>query len=143
MHHHPFAPAEPDAAQEAALDELVHLRREMEATEPEAPEGPAPCHECGSTADSWYDRSICAEPCGSSHDRCSDCGAAVGRCPNEAPKAKPPRRPPYAVAYALASGETCEVALPGDATIRAVDGALLITHGSPVQGLIQARPMEG
>jgi len=55
----------------------------------------------------------------------------------------PCRRPPYAVAYELASGEQYEVALPGDATVCAQQGALVITHGSAVQALIQIRPMEG
>jgi hypothetical protein len=55
----------------------------------------------------------------------------------------PPRRPPYAVAYATEDGTQYEVALPGDATIRAEGGALIVTHASAVQGLTQARPMEG
>lgn len=166
------APAEPDAAQEAAMDELVHLRQEMEETEPEAPEDP-PCPSCGQQDGTWFDRSVCPEPCGSAHNRCSNCGAVTGdACLNEvkasegpactcqigtwdkfdspedceahgpamAPKA--PSRPPFTLTYVLASGETYEVAIPGDATVRALDGALTITHGSAVQALIQIRPME-
>jgi hypothetical protein len=56
--------------------------------------------------------------------------------------AQPPRRPPYAVAYAIEGGAQYEIALPGDATVRAVDGALIITHASTVLALTQARPME-
>lgn len=40
-----------------------------------------PCPQCGGT-DTWFDRSVCAEPCGSMHDRCTGCGAIVGQsCP--------------------------------------------------------------
>ncbi|MFB6831098.1 hypothetical protein [Streptomyces hydrogenans] len=28
--------------------------------------------------DTWFDRSVGAEPCGSMHDRCTDCGVVVG-----------------------------------------------------------------
>jgi len=31
--------------------------------------------------DSWFDRTLCAEPCGSMHDRCTECGAVLGYCP--------------------------------------------------------------
>ncbi|MFF9850476.1 hypothetical protein [Streptomyces litmocidini] len=32
--------------------------------------------------DTSFDRSVCAEPCGSMHDRCTDCGGVVGHpCP--------------------------------------------------------------
>lgn len=57
--------------------------------------------------------------------------------------AQPPRRPPYAVAYAIEGGAQYEIALPGDATVRAVDGALVITHDKPVLAMGQVRPMEG
>jgi len=34
--------------------------------------------------DTWFDRSMCAEPCGSMHDRCTQCGVVVGEpCRNE------------------------------------------------------------
>lgn len=56
---------------------------------------------------------------------------------------QPERRPPYAVAYSV-GGHNYEIALPGDATVRAVDGALIITHSlGPVAGIVQARPLEG
>jgi|SRR5690242_635927 len=59
------------------------------------------------------------------------------------PLPEPPRRPPYAVAYAIEGGAQYEIALPGDATVRAVDGALVITHDKPVLAMGQVRPMEG
>lgn len=131
---HAFAPADaetavepeaPTAAQEAAMDELTHLRQEMEATEPEAPEC-GPCGQCPHPAD---EHSIygCADDCA---------------CEWMPPKAQPPRRPPYAVAYATEGGAQYEIALPGDATIRAEAGALIVTHASAVTALTQARPME-
>lgn len=135
-------PEAPTTAQEATMQELTDLRQEMEAIELKVPEEPL-CHSCGQRAGTWFDRSVCAEPCGSMHDRCSNCGAVTGdACLNEAPT-EPPRRPPYAVAYATEGGAQYEIALPGDATIRAHEGALIITHASAVLALTQARPMEG
>lgn len=29
-------------------------------------------------SETWFDRTICAEPCGSMHDRCTVCGEVVG-----------------------------------------------------------------
>lgn len=52
------------------------------------------------------------------------------------------RRPPYAVAYAIEGGAQYEIALPGDASVRAVDGTLIITHDSAVLALSHVRPME-
>ncbi|MGN6128500.1 MAG: hypothetical protein ACTHON_18230 [Humibacter sp.] len=145
---HPYgaasAPAEPDAAQEAAMQELIDLRQEIEAeSEPEAPE----CeHEWGdwhrvpSPGDSHYENRQCA--------RCrawDNENLRILRRNSQATKseAQPPRRPPYAVAYATDDGTQYEVALPGDATVCAHEGALVITHGSAVQALLQIRPMEG
>jgi hypothetical protein len=135
-------------AEEAPEEPPLTPEEEEQAPEDEAP---APCHECNSTADSWYDRSICAEPCGSSHNRCSDCGAAVGGCPNEVTQAavmrdpdappQPDRRPPNLIAYSV-QGHLYEVALPGDATVRAVDGVLVIQHHlGPVAAICQVRPI--
>lgn len=68
------------------------------------------------------------DPCGS-----CPCGHSV---PQPAP-----RRSPYAVAYELQDGSAFEVALPGDATVRADDGLLIIHHAqSPVKGLVQVKP---
>lgn len=33
--------------------------------------------------DSWFDRSVCPEPCGSMHDRCTACGEILGGCPHD------------------------------------------------------------
>lgn len=33
--------------------------------------------ECEHKNGDWFDRSICSEPCGSMHTRCTDCGAAL------------------------------------------------------------------
>jgi hypothetical protein len=157
---HDFVPAEPEAptaAQEAAMDELTHLRQEMEATEPE------PCY-CGCAPAAHADHNNGCETHGvhefirksfapdeslpEPESGCPHCGAdhAWGDClayEEAVREAEPPRRPPYAVAYATEGGAQYEIALPGDATIRAEGGALIITHASAVQALTQARPMEG
>ncbi|WP_327719864.1 hypothetical protein OG381_34315 [Streptomyces sp. NBC_00490] len=60
---------------------------------------------------------------------------------DEPPPPQPARRPPYAVTYSV-SGHLYEVALPGDATVRAVDGALVIQHHlGPVAGIVQVLPV--
>lgn len=33
----------------------------------------------------YFDRSICPEPCGAMHYRCTDCGWALDYCPHEDP----------------------------------------------------------
>jgi hypothetical protein len=33
-----------------------------------------------SRAETWFDRSVCPEPCDSMHYRCRDCGLAVDGC---------------------------------------------------------------
>lgn len=54
---------------------------------------------------------------------------------------QPERRPPYAVTYSV-SGHLFEVALSGDATVRAVDGALVIQHHlGPVAGIVSVLPV--
>lgn len=64
------------------------------------------------------------------------------RCPGwEEPPPQPDRRPPYAVAYSV-QGHLYEVALPGDASVQAVDGALVIQHAlGPVAGICQVLPV--
>jgi len=40
---------------------------------------------CGITCiheDTWFDRTICPEPCGTMHTYCSDCGVHLGYCPH-------------------------------------------------------------
>jgi hypothetical protein len=222
-------PAEPDAAQEAAMQELTDLRQEMEADEPEArdcwackhaehrafscteqrdgddcscgahtpePEAPecppacaeahtysgdcllratfvhgpepeepgptelAPCPICGDRrkTNEFMAGLLLCEPCiyADGQPFCFGCGskeAPFGLVSHEGEDKfnelrcskclLPPRRPPYAVAYAVAGGAQYEIALPGDATVRFADGALIITHASAVLALTQARPMEG
>lgn len=149
-------PEAPTAAQDAVMDELTRLRQEMEATEPEAPECKSPqgcdkvvpCNPgCAVSAHALHaamaplpepEALVCThDHWDSAFQRCLDCGFEP-----ESP-GSPPRRPPYAVAYATEDGTQYEVALPGDATIRAEGGALIVTHASAVQALTMARPMEG
>jgi hypothetical protein len=43
------------------------------------------CLPHGQDTDTWYDRSVCSEPCNSQHTRCVECGRPVdGPCPLEA-----------------------------------------------------------
>lgn len=60
----------------ATLREAAALIREEQAVDDEA----VTCA-CGDS-DDWFDRSICAEPCGSMHYVCTECGRIKGRCPN-------------------------------------------------------------
>jgi hypothetical protein len=54
---------------------------------------------------------------------------------------RPDRRPPYAVSYSV-QGHLYEVALSGDASVRAIDGALVIQHHlGPVAGIVQVLPV--
>lgn len=166
-----FAPAEPecpcpkgawgpeDGPLEPGQDCPVH----GDHPEPEAPEGPgptglAPCAICGDrrrTSEFKAGLLLC-EPCIYSEGQpyCGDCGsrdAPFGLVSREGEGEwnqlrcskclLPPRRPPYAVAYALQGGAQYEIALPGDATVRAIDGALIITHDSAILALSSVRPM--
>lgn len=101
----------------------------------------------------WYDR--LSQKWHKSR-RCNECSESLDvifeddpHFPENEGKGAPPklpqpeRRPPYAVAYSV-GGHAYEIALPGDATVRAVDGALIITHSlGPVVGIVQTRPLEG
>lgn len=44
-----------------------------------------PCRHDDPSADTWFDRTICPEPCGGMHTRCADCGKALDCCPLERP----------------------------------------------------------
>lgn len=134
-----------------------YIRKSFAPDEPEAePECPHNNREWAESATRW---------------KCTDCGfepeppecALKGACPvpehctkgcrfaaqlrgerlMPRTEAEAPRRPPYAVAYAIQGGAQYEIALPGDASVRAVDGALQITHDSAVLALSHVRPMEG
>ena len=41
--------------------------------------------ECCPGAGTWFDRSICPEPCDTMHDRCTECGKAVDGCDHDEP----------------------------------------------------------
>lgn len=57
------------------------------------------------------------------------------------PPPQPERRPPLTVAYSV-NGHLYEVAVSGDAAVRAVDGALIIQHHlGPVAGIVQVMPL--
>lgn len=89
-------------------------------TAEEEEEAPPPCDHCGAPGHSFED------------------------CPEgeDSPPPQPERRPPYAVAYSV-GGHLYEVALPGDATAQAVDGALIITHSlGQVAGIVRIMPMQ-
>jgi hypothetical protein len=59
----------------------------------------------------------------------------------EPPPPQPERRPPLLVAYSV-QGHLYEVALAGDASVHAVDGALVIQHHlGPVAGIVQVLPV--
>lgn len=49
------------------------------------------------------------------------------------------RRPPYSVNYA-AGGRQFQVLLPGDCSVRAEDGALIIRHSEPVAAITDVAP---
>jgi hypothetical protein len=55
---------------------------------------------------------------------------------------QPERRPPYAVDYS-AGGHGFQVLVPGDVTVIAVDGALVLRHeGFPVLGISAITPLK-
>jgi hypothetical protein len=131
-----------------------------EAETPEEPpmtpeeEEQAPCpHESWDVTSEWGDKGEQGEPTGKwwKSRRCNDCGEGLDNIledephwdlqPAEQPPPQPERRPPYAVAYSV-GGHLYEVAIPGDATVQAVDGALLITHAlGPVAGIVRTAPL--
>lgn len=41
------------------------------------------CTHDGLDVDVWFDRTICPDPCGSMHQRCTSCGAPTEPCPAE------------------------------------------------------------
>lgn len=64
-----------------------------------------------------------------------------GPCSMKELPPQPERRPPLIVAYSV-QGHLYEVALSGDATVRAEDGALVIRHAlGAVAGIVQTAPL--
>lgn len=125
---------------------------EHPSEEPEPPLTPeeeeqAPCpHESWEVGSQWLDKET-----GKwwKTRRCADCREHLDNILDDerhdfegsVEPPQPVRRPPYAVAYSV-SGHLYEVALPGDATVRAVDGALVIQHHlGPVAGIVQVLPV--
>jgi hypothetical protein len=109
------------------------------------PEAGLTCKACGLAHKNWSgedcpeapeNEGVCAHP------NCTCAPEAL--CPGVAkPPPQPQRRPPFAVAYSV-QGHLYEVALPGDATVKAVDGALVIQHHlGPVAGIVQVLPVIG
>jgi hypothetical protein len=80
---------------------------------------------------------VCGEP-----DAQGTVHRTDGPCYVQAPSPpQPERRPPCAVVYSV-GGHLYEVAVSGDAAVRAVDGALVITHDlGPVAGIVQTAPL--
>jgi hypothetical protein len=102
----------------------------------------------------YNDSSTECERCGHTHKRnthtcgwrytdtstCECKGPKLALPPAEAPP-QPERRPPLLVAYSVA-GHLYEVAVSGDATVSAVDGALIIQHSlGPVAGIVHVAPL--
>lgn len=131
---------------------------------PEEEEEAPPCDHCKQPGHSFEDCPEGEEPC-PEHPNAPVIGGMCGGCTQypedsglcEIPHAsieeeeacererlappQPQRRPPYAVAYAV-QGHLYEVALPGDATVEAVDGALVIKHAlGMVAGIVGVQPM--
>jgi len=118
----------------------------------EEPGKPRPCtcgpdEACGDPCDALDEPPLTPEE----EEEFGDCPGwpecpSPGSCPAcSAPEEKPPpqpeRRPPFLVAYSV-SGHLYEVALSGDATVRAVDGALVIQHHlGPVAGIVSVLPV--
>lgn len=114
----------------------------------------APCpHESWDVTSEWGDKDADGKFTGQwwKTRRCNDCGEDLDNVLEDEPHwdlqpgtpipPQPDRRPPSLVAYSV-QGHLYEVALPGDASVRAVDGALVITHAlGPVSGIVQVQPV--
>jgi hypothetical protein len=154
---HDEPPMTPEEEEEAPPDERRCERCKGSAIDPEDsspgtiygnfPEPPAlePCRACQFPPPEGpgYEKCVCGHIVPEHSDalfrHCLECGCLRYRTEQGPPQ--PDRRPPYAVAYSV-QGHLYEVALSGDATVRAVDGALVITHDlAPVAGIVQTRPM--
>ncbi|MEW2498387.1 hypothetical protein AB0942_33370 [Streptomyces nodosus] len=94
---------------------------------------PWPCGDCGAmvpASKDWCTAPACQEK------------ARAALAAEAPPPPQPERRPPYAVAYSV-QGHLYAVTVPGDAMVRAVDGALVIAHHlGPVAGIVHVNPIE-
>jgi hypothetical protein len=93
--------------------------------EEQAPEDEHRCT-CGETACESESCDCDSVPCPVDHAR-EAAEAAQEALEDDWKPPQPERRPPYLVGYSVA-GHLYEVALPGDAVVQAVDGALVIKH---------------
>lgn len=60
------------------------------------------------------------------------------------PLPQPERRPPLTVQYSVAGGHPYEVSIPGDASVTAEDGVLIVKHPSAeILAITRVAPMEG
>ena len=125
------------------------------ATDLPPPEGPeyTPCVSCGHIepehreASCWQCNECTAyrPVCQHGEELVAECPCTplCGCCPSlpAPPPPQPAPRPPYAIAYSV-EGQLYEASLPGDATVVAMDGVLIIEHhGRAVSGITQVLPM--
>ena len=124
------APTEPPA--QSVRDALKRISERVPLPPPEGPEY-TPCVCCGHIEpDHEADGGPCRqEGCDCWEYRierlCSEVEGCDGNCCAKLPP-QPERRPPLSVAYSVAGGHAYEVSIPGDASVTALDGALIITH---------------
>lgn len=77
-----------------------------------------------------------------SEAECMCCTPALADEPWAPPQ--PERRPPLTVQYSVAGGHPYEVSIPGDASVTAEDGVLIIKHPSAqILAITRVAPMEG
>lgn len=124
----------------------------------EAPAEPDvdPCGHLCSCEHAQHDHSSygCCKQC--------DCERSDGHYPNECPwvpeeperlswlemrrawaPPQPERRPPLSVAYSVAGGHAYEVFIPGDASVTAEDGSLIIKHpDAQVLAIVRVAPIK-
>ena len=105
----------------------------VELPEPEGPEYTS-CDACGHIEPEH------ASTTGS----CLECACLAWRHALDLAPPQPERRPPLSVAYSVVGGHAYEVSIPGDASVTAEDGALIIKHPSAeILAITRVAPMEG
>lgn len=130
----PEPPLTPEEEEEVGPDLKDWNSPEDAAYDQPPPEGPehTPCV-CGHIEPEHDETGECW------NDDC-DCPAYRTEPDFELPP-QPERRAPYVATYSV-GGHLYEVAVPGDACLQAVDGALVIRHGlGPVAGLVGFQPL--
>jgi hypothetical protein len=125
----------PDAVLEDAEDVPMTPEEEEEAPEDKPPRAAVWKHPEGRSHEN------CPTCWDGPQAECMCCNPELADGPWEPPPPQPERRPPNAVAYSV-NGHLYEVAVSGDASVRAVDGALVIQHHlGPVAGIVQVLPI--